>query len=57
VDGAERLAGMGFRVYEGDEVELGVRRADPRRVLGRYLAASEDFTNLLCVETAPDAPV
>jgi hypothetical protein len=38
-----------------DEVELCIRRADPRRLLDRYPASEEGFTNLLCVK-APLAP-
>jgi hypothetical protein len=57
--GVERVLGrlgmMGFRCYEIDEVGLAIRRADPRRLLERYPASSEDFTNLLCVK-APLAP-
>jgi hypothetical protein len=51
--GAERLLGLlqrlRFRLYEVDEVEQCVRRADPRRLLDRYPASGEGFTNLLCV--------
>jgi hypothetical protein len=46
-----RLAGLGFRLYEVDEVELCVRRADTRRLLERFPASTEYFTNLLCVKT------
>lgn len=45
-----RLTGLGFRVYEVDEVEVCVRKADFRRLLGRFPVASEQFTNLLCVK-------
>jgi hypothetical protein len=52
--GAERLLGLlrrlGFRVYEVEEVEACVRRADPRRLPEQYPAGSEQFTNLLCVK-------
>jgi len=51
--GAEWLFGLwqrpGFCVYEIDEAECCVLRADPRRLLEVYPAASEQFTNLLCV--------
>jgi hypothetical protein len=43
-----RLASMGFRLCEVDDVELCVRRADSRRLLKRFPAVSEQFTNLLC---------
>lgn len=46
-----RLTGLGFRMYEVDEVELCVRRADPRRLLERLPATGETFTNLLCVRS------
>jgi hypothetical protein len=52
--GAERMLGLlqrlGFRVYEVDEVECCARRADPRRLLERYPAQAEGFTNLLCAK-------
>jgi hypothetical protein len=55
--GAERLLGLlqrrGFRLYEVDEGESCVRRADPRRILERYPTASEGFTNLLRAKALP----
>ena len=45
-----RLAGMGFRLYEIDEAGLAVRRADPRKLIERFPASGEGFTNLLCVK-------
>jgi hypothetical protein len=43
--GAERLFGLlqalGFQVYEIDEVEYCVRRADPPRLLDRYPASGK----------------
>ena len=37
-------------LYEIDEAGLAVRRADPRGFMRRFPAASEGFTNLLCVK-------
>ena len=39
------------RGYEVDEAGWGVRRADPRGLLGRFLPASDGFANLVCVKT------
>jgi hypothetical protein len=56
--GAERLlgllSGLRFQVYEVGEVELCVRRADPRRLLERFPAYGDGFTNLLCAKALPD---
>lgn len=45
-----RLTEMGFRIYEVDERNLTIRRADLRRLLDRHPASSESFTNLLCTK-------
>lgn len=45
-----RLGALGFRVYEVDEEERTVRRADPGRLLDKYPASGAGFTNLLCVK-------
>lgn len=44
------LHGFGLRLYEVDEADFALRRADPRRLLDRYPPTGEGFTNLLCVK-------
>lgn len=51
-----RLGSLGFRLYEVDEAGAGVRRADPGRLLERYPASEDRFTNLLAVKAPLPAP-
>jgi len=44
------LTDLGFRIYEIDERNMAMIRIDPRRLLERFPAWSEHFTNILCIK-------
>ncbi|VTR91658.1 Methyltransferase, FkbM family OS=Singulisphaera acidiphila (strain ATCC BAA-1392 / DSM 18658 / VKM B-2454 / MOB10) GN=Sinac_2265 PE=4 SV=1: Methyltransf_21 [Gemmata massiliana] len=47
----DRLQALGFRVYEVDEVQGALRKADPHQLLARYPATEPaGFVNLWCVK-------